>query len=50
MPVEENATKKAKTTNTMPQYNADLKDFFAQPIKDAGYPGLNKICRFSGIE
>ena len=41
----ENAPKKkAKTANIMPQYNAQLKDFFEQPLKDAGYPGLNRIC------
>ena len=34
----------------MPQYNAELKDFFEQPLKDAGYPGLNRICKLSGIE
>jgi len=51
MAMEENAPKKkAKTTDTMPPYHADLKDFFPQPIKDAGYLGLNRICRFSGLE
>ena len=48
---EENALrKKTKTANIMLQYNAELKDFFEQPLKDAGYPGLNRICRFSEIE
>ena len=42
--------KKAKTATNMPQYNAELKDFFEQPLKDAGYPGLNRICKFSGLE
>ena len=42
--------KKAKTATIMPQYNEELKDFFEQLLKDAGYPGLNRICKFSGIE
>jgi len=42
--------KKVKTAAIMAPYNAELKDFFEQPLKDAGYPGLNRICKFSGLE
>ena len=42
--------KKEKITNSMPLYHTDLKDFFEQPYNYTGFPGLNRICRFSGLE
>ena len=42
--------KKARISTSTPPYHADFKEFFEQPLKDAGYPGLNRICRFAGLE
>ena len=42
-------THKKKGKISKPLNHADLMVFFEQQLKDAGHPGLNRICRFVGL-
>ena len=46
---QEVETPKKKAKNIKPPYHAELKVFFEQLLKDAGHPGLNRICKNVGL-
>ena len=42
-------TKKGKATRQTQPYSQDLKKLFDQPMKDANYPGINRICEYCAV-
>ena len=50
MEKDENTGKKRNNGDRIVHpYSTDLEEFFKQPLKDAGNPGLSKICDYCGI-
>ena len=41
--------KKGKATRQIQPYSQDLKKIFDQPMKDANYPGINRICEYCAV-
>lgn len=42
-------SKKNNVSRVVHPYSTDLAEFFEQPLKDAGNPGLSRICEYCGI-
>jgi hypothetical protein len=42
-------TKKGKATRQTQPYSQELKKLFDQPMKDANYPGINRICEYCSV-
>jgi hypothetical protein len=41
--------KKGKATPQIQPYSQELKKIFDQPMKDANYPGINRICEYCAV-
>jgi len=46
---ERTKTKKNQGECVVHPYSTDLAEFFKQPLKDAGNPGLARICEYYGF-